>query len=376
MATRKVRRRARGSGRVRQLKSGAWQARYVDDDGILRPAPETFDTKFDAETWLDRVADGQPVHRIKPSPKFGDYAAAWLKTRDLKPRTRAEYEAMIRLYLVPEFGAIRLDKITVTHVREWHSQLLPKAPTARAHTYALLRNILATAESDDLLPKNPCRVRGAATAKRKSVTQVATVSEIDAIVEAMPPRYRAMVLLAAWCGLRFGELVALERRDIDPLRKTVRVDRGAVRVRGTVQIGSPKSEAGNRTVAIPPHVMPAVEEHLATFVGRGPHALVFAAAHGGVLAPSTLYSVFYPARKAAGRPDLRFHDLRHTGATLAATTGATLADLMQRLGHSTAGAAMRYQHAAQDRDQAIAAALSDLAVGDVLPLKPRSSEAG
>jgi integrase len=348
----------------------------VDDDGLLRPAPETFDTKFDAETWLDRVADGQPVHRVKPSPKFADYASQWLKTRELKPRTRAEYEAMTRKYLVPEFGPVRLDNITSQHVRDWHAQLLLKAPTARAHTYALLRNILATAESDDLLLKNPCRVRGAATAKRKSVTKVATVSEIDAIVEAMPPRYRAMVLLAAWCGLRFGELIALERRDIDPLRKTVRVDRGAVRVRGTVQIGSPKSEAGKRTVAIPPHVMPALQDHLATFVGHGPHALVFAAAHGGVLAPSTLYSVFYPARKAAGRPDLRFHDLRHTGATLAAATGATLADLMQRLGHSTAGAAMRYQHSAQDRDAAIAVALSKMALGEVVELKPRDSEAG
>ncbi len=79
------------------------------------------------------------------------------------------------------------------------------------------------------------------------------------------------------------------------------------------------------------------------------------------LAPSTLYKSFYPARKIAGRPDLRFHDLRHTGAVLAASTGATLAELMARLGHSTAGAALRYQHAARDRDKVIATALSALA---------------
>jgi integrase len=86
------------------------------------------------------------------------------------------------------------------------------------------------------------------------------------------------------------------------------------------------------------------------------------------MAPATLYRVYYPAREAAGRPDLRFHDLRHTGAVLAAATGATLAELMSRLGHSTAGAALRYQHAAAGRDKVIAAALSKLAGGSVTPI--------
>ena len=82
------------------------------------------------------------------------------------------------------------------------------------------------------------------------------------------------------------------------------------------------------------------------------------AQHSGHLAPETLYRHFYKARAAAGRPDLRFHDLRHSGAVLAAATGASLAELMARLGHSTPQAAMRYQHAAQGRDQQIARALS------------------
>jgi integrase len=85
-------------------------------------------------------------------------------------------------------------------------------------------------------------------------------------------------------------------------------------------------------------------------------------------APSTLYRVFYPARSKAGRDDLRFHDLRHTGAVLAASTGATLAELMARLAHSTSGAALRYQHAAQDRDRVIAVALSELVAGQVTPI--------
>ena len=117
-----------------------------------------------------------------------------------------------------------------------------------------------------------------------------------------------------------------------------------------------------RDVAIPPHIVREVKAHLASeYVGVTPDALLFAAQSGRHLQPSTLYRHFYKARDAAKRPDLRWHDLRHSGAVLAAQTGATLAELMARLGHSTPAAAMRYQHAAQGRDQAIAAALSALA---------------
>ena len=105
----------------------------------------------------------------------------------------------------------------------------------------------------------------------------------------------------------------------------------------------------------------AVQGHLAAHVGANDDALLFAAQHGGHLAKSTLSRHFYAARLLAGRPDLRFHDLRHTGAVLAAATGASLAELMGRLGHGTPQAALRYQHVAQDRDQAIAELLSKLA---------------
>jgi integrase len=107
-------------------------------------------------------------------------------------------------------------------------------------------------------------------------------------------------------------------------------------------------------VAIPPHILPAVADHLAEHVGPGPDALLFPSAYARHIATATVYAAYFPAREAAGRPDLRFHDLRHTGATLAAQTGATLADLMNRLGHSTVGAAMRYQHTTRERDAMIA----------------------
>ncbi|MFV0464158.1 MAG: tyrosine-type recombinase/integrase [Nostocoides sp.] len=150
---------------------------------------------------------------------------------------------------------------------------------------------------------------------------------------------------------------------MDLRNKRVKVARGVVRAGGEFIVGPPKSDAGVRDVAIPPHLVPMVKKHLADHTAAGADALLFPAAadSDAHMAPSTLYKVYYPARKAAGRPDLRWHDLRHTGAVLAAQTGATLAELMGRLGHSTPGAAMRYQHAAADRDAEIAKRLSKLA---------------
>ncbi len=187
----------------------------------------------------------------------------------------------------------------------------------------------------------------------------------------MPERYQVMTLLAAWCGLRFGELTELRRSDIDLTNRVIRIRRGVVRTDDGYVVGTPKSAAGIRDVAIPPHLIPAIKDYLRARV-NGRAGLLFPAADGvSHMAPSSLYGRastphrtgwgFYHARQVAGRPDLRWHDLRHTGAVLAASTGATLAELMARLGHSTAGAALRYQHAAAGRDAEIAAKLSEIA---------------
>ncbi len=176
-----------------------------------------------------------------------------------------------------------------------------------------------------------------------------------------------MTLLAAWCGLRFGELTELRRKDVDLANGIVKVRRGVTRVGGECVVGTPKSDAGIRDVSVPPHLLPMLTDHLDGNLSKSREGLLFPLAGDPTkhLAPASLYRVFYPAREAAGRPDLRWHDLRHTGAVLAAQTGATLAELMDRLGHSTPQAALRYQHAAKGRDAQIAAALSRIAEGVV-----------
>jgi integrase len=353
-----------GFGSVRRLPSGRWQARYTDQGGTSRSAPFTFHTKQDAQAWLTTVrADLIRGQWLPPDADttLRQYASVWLEHRTLKDRTREHYRKILDQLILPALGEYPLRKLTPAIVRQWHARTAPDRPTYRAHAYQLLRTICASAVSDDLIVANPCRIRGAGQAKRASKTEPATLEELAIIVDAMPERYRLMVLLASWCGLRFGELTELRGHDIDTKKGIIRVRRAVVWVDSKADITTPKSAAGERDVAIPPHMLPLVREHLLRH-GGGRGALLFPAAHTDThMRPATLTRVWYPAREAAGRPDLHFHDLRHTGAVLAAGTGATLAELMGRLGHSTPGAAMRYQHRAKGRDQEIAEALSKLA---------------
>jgi integrase len=359
---------------------------YHGPDGRRYTAPKTFTAVADARGWLSlrhseiiRKAWAPPDADEKPLPKltFATYSKAWMAHRDLKDRTREHYERLLEDHILPNFGPLPIASITADDVRAWHTKMGTKTPTLRAHCYGLLRTIMGTALSDGRIRVNPCVIRGAGSARRVHKIRPASLDEIEAITAAMPEQYRAMVLLAAWCALRFGELTALRRKDIiivEPPDKPqdaygiVRVERAVVRVKEGFQITTPKSDAGRRDVEIPPHLLPAIKDHLARWVDKD-DALLFPAAHGDYLAPATLYRQFYKARSAAKRNDLRWHDLRHSGAVLAAATGASLAELMGRLGHSTPQAAMRYQHVAQGRDRAIAALLSKLAKGTG-PLSP------
>jgi integrase len=380
MSRAKVRTR-RGFGRIERRDNGRYRAAYTGPDGRLYRAPVTFDAKDDAVAWLSaRRAEIQMEvwapevaargARKRDVPTFRAYADLWLETRktkgrELRPTTRRQYRMLLDKFILPTFGDEPIDRISNEAVNAWYDALAPGRETIRAQSYSLLRTIFASAASErphPWIPYNPAHIRGAGSTKRAHQVQPASLDELRIIVEALPDRYKLMALLAAWCAMRFGELAELRRGDIDLRTNRVKIRRGVVRVDGKFIVGPPKSDAGSRDVAIPPHLVPLVKDHLKKFTAPGRDALLFPASADENLhmAPSTLYKVYYPARKAAGREDLRLHDLRHTGAVLAAQTGATLAELMGRLGHSTPGAAMRYQHAAADRDAEIARRLSQL----------------
>jgi integrase len=362
------------------MRSGRYQARYTGPDGALHTAGHTFDAEIDASAWLkaertllDTNAWSPPKYRnaYQPGRTLGSYADRWLAARTLKPRTQEHYRRMLDRFILPAFADTPLKNITPDVVRDWHTGTAARTPTLRAHAYSLLRSILTDAVHDGLIPANPAHIRGAGNSKRVHKVKPATLPELAALVAAMPDRFKVMTLIAAWCGLRFGELTELRRSDIDLKGGVIRVRRGVVRTDDGYEVGTPKSAAGIRDVAVPPHLVPTIQDYLRSNV-NGRAGLLFPASDGvSHLAPSSLYGRastpkragwgFYHAREVAGRPDLRWHDLRHTGAVLAASTGATLAELMARLGHSTAGAALRYQHAAAGRDAVIAGKLSELA---------------
>lgn len=334
-------------------------------------APTTFTAKGDAEGWLgvqrQRIATGQWSSAFSTEadsdsvPMLGAYATQWVRERELKPRTREGYEHLLARYIAPDLCHWPVDQLAPARVRTWWNQLPKEHPTVRARAYALLKAILNTAVSDQVVVANPCTLRGASQTPRARDIRPATLEQLDVIVEALPPKLRPLALLCTWCALRRGEVLELRRRDVDVLSGTVAITRAVSWVKGQVVVGPPKSKAGTRVIAVPPHVLPTLEAHLLG-VAPGPDALLFPRGDGvSHMQPSTLHKRWRSARQAAARPDLRLHDLRHTGATMAARTGATLAELQQRLGHSTVTAALRYQHAVDGRDREIATALSRMA---------------
>lgn len=274
---------------------------------------------------------------------------------------------------------------------------------------------MTAAEEDKILSRNPCRIKGAGDegASERPVLTVAQVFELAERVGRRPVgnirklangdyrlrfrrygevrtspevygtrataeralwkmaddgradcnhdrRFRALVLLATFASLRWGEVAALRRCDLDLEGRTVRIRAAIVeRSTGELLLGPPKSKAGRRVVGIPDAIIPALREHLSIFVKDEPGALVFPGAQGGPLRRSNFnkMSAWPYAVKSIGAEGLHVHDLRHTGNHFAANSGAGLKDLMARMGHDSERAALIYQHEARGADKRITDAI-------------------
>ena len=360
----------RDFGTVRKRANGRWQAYYVGPDQAFhrrRPRSRRRSTPRGGSRRNGASCRTTSGRRRNPgAPKwFARRSSSVPARRRLAQATRAQAShegalpSSLDRLLLPAFGDVSLRDISPQAVRTWHSSLDATRPTQRAHVYGLLRSILSTAVADNPDCEPLPRPRRWHRTARPPI-EPATLSELEVILGEMPARYRALVLMGAWCGLRFGELIELRRKDLDLKQGVVRIRRGVVRIDGKVTVGTPKSEAGIRDVAIPPHLLPVLRAHLRDHVGVGGEALLFPSVRDREVQvhSNTIRRHWLKARVAAVDPDLRVHDLRHTGAVLAAQSGATLAELMARIGHSTPQAALRYQHAAQGRDAEIAERMS------------------
>jgi integrase len=187
--------------------------------------------------------------------------------------------------------------------------------------------------------------------------------EVWALAAAIEPRYRSLLLTAAFVGLRWGELLGLRREDIDLISRVVHVSRQTIEVNGRLQDGPPKSAAGVRSVAMPPVLVAELEAHLERYVALGAEARVFVGPKGATPRRANFAPLWSSARAKIGRPDLHLHDLRHYANVTAASAGASTRELMNRLGHASPAAALRYQHATAERDQVIAERMEALIAG-------------
>jgi integrase len=327
-----------------------------------------FPTKADADKALALAAADQTrgawIDPARGKTTLAEYAGVWLTNHPtLRPRTRRLYSDLLRLHIVPTLGTTELGRLTPAAVRGWHSALRaserPGASTV-AKAYRLLHAVLAGAVAEERIVRNPCTIRGAST-ERAGERPVATVAQVYALADAVEPRYRVLILMAAFTGLRRGELLALTRARIDLLHQTVAVvEQRHDLPDGSLLIAPPKTDAGRRVIALPPPLAIELEQHLSRYVAPAAEAFLFTGEKGGPLRVHVWQTHWDRARRTIGLEQLHFHDLRHVANTLAAASGATTKELMYRMGHASPAAALRYQHATRDRDAVIAAALGDL----------------
>lgn len=387
------------------LRTGSrFAVRYKGPDRKYHTAGITFSNEVRAQTWLGQelglIERGEwtpPAERRKQvevaSITFDEFARDWIanrlvKGRPLKDRTREHYLDIHERWFAPLHDRT-LSSLTHDDIDDWYRGL-PDAPTMRSHAYSLLKSMFRTAVARRLVKESPVAVEGATARATPKDIELLTVAQVQALADAMPPRHRLLVLLAAWCGLRFGELTALRRSDLNVADGTITVEQAAVTVAGQRVITTPKSAAGRRNLYLPTHLIADVSEHLKAFAPADADALVFPGNDGLPLTPMQVYghaprfdkrtgkqvhpgNGFYRARHQIGRPDFRFHDLRHFASTMAAISGATTKELMEFAGHSDIHVAMRYQEAINDRKKDLARRMAALA-GHVEPSSPASSQ--
>lgn len=358
------------------MRNGRIQASYLHADGRRYYAPHTFTARMDAEGWLSSERklieldewsppEERQAAKSNRSITLRDYADKWLLERDLAPKTRHLYRELLDSRILSELGDVMMRAISPADIRAWWVALNAEksTPTRNTHAYQLLKTIFNTARDDKVVAENPCQIKSAAKPPKPRDVQALTTAELDRVAEEFPEHYRAAVYVAAWCGVRFGELSELRRKDIHAIadKTVIRVRRQATRVGNEIVVGPPKSDAGIRDVVVPPHVADVLRDHMKARTGRGPESLVFTTTRGLRLSTTAFTKSLKKGLTAVGKADMRVHDLRHVGATWAAIAGATTKELMARIGHATPAMAMRYQIAAADRDAAIAAAMSNLA---------------
>ena len=336
---RRVRQRRDPSGRVRTV--ARYKIRYRDRAG--RPHSETKTRLVDAERRKAEIeldlADGTWRDPRRGEIRLSTWAAEWFPTRhDLRPTTQARLETTLARQVLPRFGSTPLIKITNGAVRLWVADMLAEglsAATVRKAVFAL-RQCLAAAIADRRLAINPAAAVPLPSERAKPPRYLTQV-QVERLVQEIPERYRALVLVGAYGGLRWGEAVGLTRASVDVLRSRLVIMTTAVEVHGKVTLGhEPKTKRSKRTIPVARSVMRRIEDHLASEVGPGSDALVFTARRGGPLFRSTFArEVWHPAVQRAGLEGFTFHGLRHSFVAILVAAGCNVREVSEWAGHNS-----------------------------------------
>ncbi len=361
----KKRKPRRSFGAVRKLSSGSIQASYLHEGKryartFPKGTPDKVVNDYLAITQAD-IARDKWTDPDAGSEVFRDYAEEWLargvRQNRIRPTTADKYTSLLNLHLLPTFGNLHLRKITPRLVHEWYDELAAKQPPTAAGAYRLLSTIFNRYLRDHRGFLTPCDIEGASKYETDR-RPFASMAEAQAAIDSIPPKddwFRTAVMLAAWCQLRRGEVLGLQRGDIDLVNGTVNVERTwNLTSAGRTYMDKPKTRAGVRKLALPPNALAALERHLES-VGKEKTAWLFPSDNGdNPVNPNRFGYRWNRCRAAIGRPELHYHDLRAAGLTWAAIAGATHAELMHRGGHANVESVMIYQRAAEERDRELA----------------------
>jgi integrase len=352
-------------GSIRRHRS-KWQARYRDPDGNVRG--KSFARKLDARRFLAEIeADKLRGAWIDPKHGHVHLEAFWtahllphLETL-LRPTTLDLYERLWRRYIRPSLGGRPISSIRPADIQETLGRMMEQGvgrPTVNA-TFRLLSRVLKSGVNGGFIPRNPAERVSTPTVQQKEM-RFLDLKDISHLSEAAPDEWKAFLLVAIWGGLRFGEISALRTKDIDFLRRQIRIEHSITEVNGRISVGPTKNK-GRRVVAMPTFVIEALAAHLNQWPAT-PEGFIFRSPTGGYVRRSNFRQrVWLPTLKQAGIEGLRFHDLRHTAAALAIAVSAHPKALQARLGHSSITTTLdRYGHLMEGLDQRLAIRLQEL----------------
>jgi integrase len=330
----------------RESNGRRWKVRYRTPSGESRS--RAFDKKVDAEKFLTSIENsknvGGFVDPVRGRTTFGQWWERWWPTQlGLRASTRARDEGYARVHIHDRFNAVQLTSIDRVVVETWVAELTAKglAPATIHKCVQILAKALRGAVESQMIAMNPCDRVSLPRIEREEMRFLAP-TEVADLADAMDRRYRAMVLLGAYGGLRLGEMLALDASRVDLLHRRVDVAVTLYEVRGQLMVNPPKTRSGRRSVPSPRVVADALAEHLE---GRteGP---VFCAPEGGPVRASLWRRRFWaPATTKAGVAPLRPHDLRHTAVAMWIAAGASPKEIAVRAGHSSVVTVLdRYGH--------------------------------